>query len=488
MPVLITPAATIAREGEGVYEASGAAAGSAQLGGLLGLTVDELWGQRLDELDDRDLSDSLVDLQAGMDQLEVLRGRLIMAVRERRAAARAASGRPAISERSQDREMREQLEERLGMSGPEAARVHRQSKALADLPEPIAMALRAGLIRPEQAQLIADAARQLKDHPGCAPLLAELLEAAQTEDAVELGRRARRRIAELDPQEPDKQAERNRETRRASFRQDPDGSVRFSGQVWGIEAERLLTGIRAFTRPDAPDNPRNSGQRTADALDDLVAAALERGTAPSEHGIRPQLLIVIPWQTLVDREGLAEGVHTGPLPFSEVSHLLDDAVLARCVLGTDGTPIEMSEVTRTVGASLWRALVVRDGGCRWPTCDAPPGFCEVAHGPVPFRAGGRLTPANSLLLCRPHHRDFDQSDMTVRIEGDRVDFFLPDGTRFGATDTGSTRRSRGRGQAGRPDRPVPGGGSGSSGSSGASDVSDSSGGAPGGPDPPSDRS
>ena len=479
MLVLIAPAPTIVREDQGAYRASDGAAGrperGEELGGSLRLTIDGLWEQRLDELDDRVLSGTLEELQAGIDQLEVLRGRVIMAVRERRAAARAAAGRRELSERAQDREVREQLEERLGMSGPEAARVHRQSKALAELPGPIAAALRAGRIRPEQAQLIADAARQLKDHPECDTLLAELLEAAQTEDAVALGRRARRRIAELDPQEPDKQAERNRETRRASFRQDPDGSVRFSGQAWGVEAERLLTGIRAFTRPDTPDNPRNSGQRTADALDDLVAAALERGTAPTEHGIRPQLLILIPWQTLVEREGMAEGIHTGPLPFSEVSPLLDDCAIACCVLDRDGAPIETSEVSRTVPASLWRELVVRDRGCRWPKCDAPPGFCDAAHGPIAFRHGGPFTLENTVLLCRHHHQRFDASDMTVRIAGDRVDFFLPDGTRFGSSAPRRPPGGRRGAEPGGSDGSVPGDGSGSGGpSTGAS----------GGPDPP----
>ena len=506
MLVPIASAPITVREVGGAYQPSGDAArqpGRAEPGvepyGSLGLTIDAMWEQRLDELDDRALSGTLQDLQSGMDQLEVLRGRLLMAVRERRAAARAAAGRPAISERAQDREMREQLVEQLGMSGPEAARVHRQTKSLAEVPEEVAAALREGRIRPEQAQVIADASGQLQDHPGRDALVAELLDAAATQDAVALGRWARRRIAELDPQEPEKQAERNRETRRASFRQDPDGSVRFSGQVWGLEAERLLTGIRAFTRPDTPDNPRNGGQRTADALDDLVAAALERGTAPTEHGVRPQLLILIPWETLVQRKGMAEGVHTGPLPFSELSHLLDDAALVRCLLDSDGAPIEASMATRTVSAALWWALVARDRGCRWPHCDAPPGFCDVAHGAIAHRDGGRLTPTNSLLLCRTHHRKFDRSGTAVEIDGDRVTFFRPDGTQIG---TSTSPRPPGARRAGRwgpsgasattgageppPDGPdpqcgrskaVPGGGQ-----------SSPAAGVPGGSDPPDTRS
>src|SRR3712207_8025081 len=53
----------------------------------------------------------------------------------------------------------------------------------------------------------------------------------------------------------------------------------------------------------------------------------------------------------------------------------------------------------------------RDGGCGWPTCDMPPGQCDAAHLTAWDQGDG--TPHgptnldNGILLCRFHHRRFD---------------------------------------------------------------------------------
>jgi 5-methylcytosine-specific restriction protein A len=52
---------------------------------------------------------------------------------------------------------------------------------------------------------------------------------------------------------------------------------------------------------------------------------------------------------------------------------------------------------------LWRALVVRDGGCVAPGCDRPPGWCEVHHK-VPWSQDGPTDLANCELRCWRHHR------------------------------------------------------------------------------------
>ena len=74
-------------------------------------------------------------------------------------------------------------------------------------------------------------------------------------------------------------------------------------------------------------------------------------------------------------------------------------------------------------------MTTRDRGCTWPGCDAPPGWCDVAHGNTPFRHGGQLTLDNCALLCRRHHRRFDTGSWRMHIDGPTVTYHpAPAGT------------------------------------------------------------
>jgi hypothetical protein len=48
------------------------------------------------------------------------------------------------------------------------------------------------------------------------------------------------------------------------------------------------------------------------------------------------------------------------------------------------------------------ALTVRDGGCRFPSCDRPVAWCD-AHHLRHWLHGGPTDLGNLLLLCRGHH-------------------------------------------------------------------------------------
>jgi hypothetical protein len=60
-----------------------------------------------------------------------------------------------------------------------------------------------------------------------------------------------------------------------------------------------------------------------------------------------------------------------------------------------------------------RAIAVRDGGCVWPGCNAPPGWCEVAHI-VAWILGGLTDIKNGVLLCPFHHRRFDHDEWAMQ--------------------------------------------------------------------------
>ncbi len=133
-------------------------------------------------------------------------------------------------------------------------------------------------------------------------------------------------------------------------------------------------------------------------------------------GVRPHVSLVFRADSVRPRRGAAESTWTGPLPYAEVARLLGDCSLARIVADAEDVPLSVSRRVRTVPMGLWRLLVLRDGGCIVEGCDAPPGWCQVAHLDDPYAAGGTLSPDTAGLLCTAgpnHHATFDDGDFEV---------------------------------------------------------------------------
>jgi len=97
--------------------------------------------------------------------------------------------------------------------------------------------------------------------------------------------------------------------------------------------------------------------------------------------------------------------------------LAAQAEIIPVVLGSPSEPLDQGRAVRLFTEAQRRALAVRDGGCVWPGCNAPPGWCEVAHI-VAWMLGGMTDLANGVLLCPFHHRRFDHDGWEMRwIDG-----------------------------------------------------------------------
>jgi hypothetical protein len=70
------------------------------------------------------------------------------------------------------------------------------------------------------------------------------------------------------------------------------------------------------------------------------------------------------------------------------------------------------------------ALIARDGGCSFPGCDTAPQWCE-RHHILPWQVGGDTNLDNLTLLCRYHHRHFEQGGWTCRLNGDGLPVWIP---------------------------------------------------------------
>ncbi len=381
----------------------------------LDAAVTEAVGLDLDALSDEGLTERLDRLHRPIARLGAERARITAELERRRVST---SSDPANREATR-RDLRRQLAERAN-STPAATKRDADAGRFADQHPRTGASFADGALSADHVRLIGDTLAALPpDRRDVTET--ELLGLARETNPTLFGKHAREILAREAPTGSDRIARRQHRQRRVRSYDTPDGGFAFSGLLYGEMAETARTALDAFRRPDSPDEHRSPEQRSADAFEQLCAAALRVGEAPTRHGVRPHVIITMAADQLaLGDHGLARFGSGQPATLRQLRTLLADCTWARVVLGPDSTPIEASRTVRTVPAGLWRVLVARDAGCTWPGCDAPPAWCDVAHGDVAFADGGQLSPTNAALLCRRHHRRFDLGSWRIAIEGGMV--------------------------------------------------------------------
>ncbi|HET6653330.1 MAG TPA: DUF222 domain-containing protein, partial [Nocardioides sp.] len=148
---------------------------------------------------------------------------------------------------------------------------------------------------------------------------------------------------------------------------------------------------------------RDHGARCWDALVETCQRALEvDGLLPEDHGAKPRLTVTLSLDQL--RAGLgAATLDTGDVLSAEtVRRLACDAEIIPAMLGSVGEVLDVGRSQRLVTAAIWKALVLRDGHCRFPGCRRMPLACD-AHHLHHWADGGETSLDNLVLLCRAHH-------------------------------------------------------------------------------------
>ncbi|HEV7742163.1 MAG TPA: DUF222 domain-containing protein, partial [Pseudolysinimonas sp.] len=234
--------------------------------------------------------------------------------------------------------------------------------------------------------------------------------------------------------EPDSLVEREARLRArcgVEFRQTRDGMRRMIVTM-DPEAEGFLTTaldartgprrLPTFSDPAVPPADSDLRPLRHRRLEALVAIARQSvanddgrvaGTSVTMH-------VTVPLDALITGVGAAKiaGVDE-PMTASAARRLAASAEIIPVVLGSDSVPLDMGRAVRLATEPQRNALAIRDGGCIWPTCDAPPGWCEVAHV-VPWAHGGGTDLDNLMLLCAFHHRCFDNDDWQLQTrDGER---------------------------------------------------------------------
>ncbi|MBK8461248.1 MAG: DUF222 domain-containing protein [Micropruina sp.] len=227
-------------------------------------------------------------------------------------------------------------------------------------------------------------------------------------------------LAEIDPatatDSPELRLERQtrlaHQRRSLSFVRDQRGSVRFRGSLPVLAAEpwiSLLDGYAAGERrkpledrdPLAPI--ATAEQRRADSLMAMIADHTGGGLGGYKASDAVRVMVVMS-QDVLKGEAEPRGYLPDGEPIStgELRRLSCDAELIPAVLGTPSEVLDLGRSRRLVSPGLRAALILRDGGCVFPQCEAPASACQ-AHHLVPWWAGGATSLANLALLCAHHH-------------------------------------------------------------------------------------
>jgi hypothetical protein len=391
----------------------------------IGEWLHELVDIDLEELPDQDLRQLLRRLQPPIARLQALRTRAAGEL-EARAVTSADPGREQRAEQDTRRWLRNQL----GLTPGEAKQAGTVGRQMREMPE-LAAAHATARISEAHTRVIAETMSWLPTTMPKSPrkrFEAQLVALAEDLDVIAFGRQARRLLAEIDLAAAEHRERRQHQRRSVTIGDAEDGAVVGSFRLYGLQAEKLRTALNASRHQDPAEGPfRTTEQRNADALEVVCDLALRSSSLPTQHGVRPHVSVIVEWSALAIGAGVAELDFTGPITLASLRPLLRDSTVSRIILDPDSVPTEAGEAVRTVPAGLFRQLAVRDRGCSWDDCEAPVAWCEVAHGQIPFRSGGRLRLDDCALLCSRHHRIFDNQPWRLVIRGPAVHYERLDG-------------------------------------------------------------
>ncbi len=288
-----------------------------------------------------------------------------------------------------------------GIAPGEASVLVKTATALRDDLPAVGAALAAGELSLAQAQVCVDAIADLPAETpvACLPQAeATMIESAASFDPVLLARIGRRLAEIIDPdgvqardEQPihDKEADahRGRDLTLTPSSGGAGGTLRAKLDAVGYAT--LSAFLTAVTAPGATPitegidpaagDGRTLGQRRCDGLVEAVRQALATGGLPSAGGVKPRIVVTIPYNSLKNRTGsgrLADGTQLSP---SLTRQLADDADIVPVWLSPTGLPLDVGRIQRLFGGRIRTALDVRDRGCAWPGCDRRPSWAQAHH-------------------------------------------------------------------------------------------------------------
>jgi hypothetical protein len=219
-----------------------------------------------------------------------------------------------------------------------------------------------------------------------------------------------------DPVRPERELRRH--TRR-------DGTMEFKGHLDAETAQQLEALLKPFEKSDpGVVEHRGYAERAGDAFLDVLKLAANCPDLPTHNGLRTEVAFTVSLETL--RKALGDALLPGEsyLAARDARRLACDAHILPAVMDGASKPLDVAVPAYAVPAHMRRALVLRDQGCTFPSCDRPASVSD-AHHIVEWLRGGLTQIDNLVLLCSHHHRLIHRSEWTVALVNGRAMFTPP---------------------------------------------------------------
>jgi hypothetical protein len=200
------------------------------------------------------------------------------------------------------------------------------------------------------------------------------------------------------------------ENRRLWISKCEDGTVLLSGNFDPEGGAAILTQLNPMTRKSGADDSRSREKRNADALVEMASGG----------GSQAQIQVTSSLETMLGLAGApaADMEHSAvPISSKTIERLACDSSIARILLDSESTVIDVGRSKRVVSEPARRALAARDGHCRWPGCDRPASW-SAAHHVVHWIHGGTTDLDNLILLCHRHHWMVHEGNWQI-VRGER---------------------------------------------------------------------
>lgn len=377
-------------------QADGGSSARAQLEAV----CEALRSVKLEGLDE----DELGEVAAGVGRVTALANALTL---------RVAGG----LEKLQAGSAREALVAGAKMSGRLARRVTEAARQVEEMPN-VGRLLDSGQLTIESVFALGAAAKQC----GAAVVDGsdELLYQAAVRDAGSFSRVAKRFAQRHDPSAGGDLLEGQRNSRRADLFFGGDGMGVLHGEMDPISFGVLEQAVderrdhlwrKDGGRDGTPDEVRNNGQRTMDAIFELCTGldALTHQPLAADDGprgsrrLRSGRIIAVTVGVVdgTDREGSCEIIGVGPVPPTVLDSISPDDRLVGAIFGGDGQPLWLGRTKRLANAGQYVAVALRDRGC--VLCRAPMHRSRLHHVDEHCADQGPTDIENLVTLCSRCH-------------------------------------------------------------------------------------
>ena len=207
-----------------------------------------------------------------------------------------------------------------------------------------------------------------------------------------------------------------------------DGTVLLSGTFDPEGGAAILTKLEPAARKSGAHDDRSREKRLGDALVEVVSGG----------GSQAQIQVTSSVETLLGLVGApaADMEHSSvPISAKTVERLACDSSIARILLDSESTVIDVGRSKRVVSEPARRALTARDGHCRWPGCERPASW-SAAHHVVHWIHGGTTDLDNLILLCHRHHWMVHEGNWQIVRGDDGRMLTIPPTVTFGPPSRG----------------------------------------------------